>query len=266
MLTNIGLVEFAKKARDRKDGYVYGTFGQILTKNLLDDKLEQYPAQVGKYLDFIKSHYMSKRVHDCVGLIKAYMWTDKNGNINYNASQDVSANGMYNVARVKGTIYTMPDTPGLCVRYDHHIGVYIGNGKVVEARGTTSGVVETNLDGRGWTHWCECPYILYINENENKMKKGAKGENVRLLQKILNILGKSLDEDGSFGGLTEKAVKEFQESNSIDPIGIIDAATSMALASRLLNKIADYQNEVNKLNTQLSKIKLAYVDFGEFLK
>ena len=56
---------------------------------------------------------------------------------------------------------TIPDTPGLAVWKPGHIGVYIGNGEVIEAMGTKYGVVKTQLQGRGWTHWLEIPYIAY---------------------------------------------------------------------------------------------------------
>ena len=74
---------------------------------------------------------------------------------------DVGANEMYYSATRKGEIATMPDTPGLAVWKSGHIGVYIGNGEVVEAMGTKYGVVKTQLEGRGWTHWLEVPYINY---------------------------------------------------------------------------------------------------------
>ena len=62
----------------------------------------------------------------------------------------------------------MPEKPGVLV-FIHsaktgrmeHVGVYIGGGQVIEARGHAYGVVQTALRGRGWTHWGVCPYILY---------------------------------------------------------------------------------------------------------
>ena len=47
----------------------------------------------------------------------------------------------------------MPDVPGVLVFMPGHVGIYIGNGKVIEARGHAYGVVETNLVGRGWKEW-----------------------------------------------------------------------------------------------------------------
>jgi cell wall-associated NlpC family hydrolase len=45
---------------------------------------------------------------------------------------------------------------------DGHIGVYIGNGEVIEAQGTAYGVVKTKLEGRGWTKWLKIPNIKYV--------------------------------------------------------------------------------------------------------
>lgn len=58
-----------------------------------------------------------------------------------------------------------------------------------------------------------CPYP----EPTKAFKKGAKGTNVRWLQWHLNWEGYDLDIDGSFGPLTDKAVRDFQArfNNSI---------------------------------------------------
>ena len=78
-----------------------------------------------------------------------------------NGMPDVGADGMYKNAEVKGSMDSMPDTPGLAVWCSGHIGVYIGNGEVIEAMGTSYGVVKTKLDERSWTAWLEIPYIQY---------------------------------------------------------------------------------------------------------
>ena len=42
------------------------------------------------------------------------------------------------------------------------IGAFtFGGGYVIEAMNTQCGVVKTQLEGRGWTHWLEIPYINY---------------------------------------------------------------------------------------------------------
>ena len=49
-----------------------------------------------------------------------------------------------------------------------YIGIYIGNGEVIEAMNTTRGVNRTKLAGRSWTHWLQIPYISYVEENEDE--------------------------------------------------------------------------------------------------
>lgn len=65
------------------------------------------------------------------------------------------------------------------------------------------------------------------------LKKGCKGEDVTALQGILIALGYELGEaDGSFGGKTENAVKEFQEENDLDVDGSVGKNTWNALLNR----------------------------------
>lgn len=158
------LAAYANHAWESGWGYVWGTYGQVLTESMLDYKLQQYPDGVGKYEDFIRANWLDGRTTDCVGLIKGYGWLDPTSlTIKYgtNGMPDITANTMYHNASVSGPISTIPDTPGLAVWMDGHIGVYIGGGEVIEASGTKKGVVKTQLAGRGWTHWLEVPYISY---------------------------------------------------------------------------------------------------------
>lgn len=67
----------------------------------------------------------------------------------------------------KGAIDTIPEIPGLAVWHEGHIGIYIGNGEVVQAANTNAGVIRTPIDQGGWTHWLKIPYIQYIEESED---------------------------------------------------------------------------------------------------
>lgn len=158
------LVAYAVHAWESGWGYVWGTYGNVLTESLLTYKVKQYPNGVGIHETFIRNHWLGGRTTDCVGLIKGYGWLDPDSmTIEYatNGMPDINANQMYHSATVSGTIDTMPDTPGLAVWFNGHIGVYIGNGQVIEATSTKKGVVKTDLDDRGWTHWLEIEYINY---------------------------------------------------------------------------------------------------------
>lgn len=168
--TNYGLVDHAKRALTEKWGYVWGTFGQVLTGALLATKAKQYPDGVGLYSVFIEKNWLNKRTVDCVGLIKSYLWTDEDNTIKYNMATDITADMMYSRATKKGVISSMPDVPGICVWKKGHIGIYIGGGQVIEAHGTKYGVILTPLTGQGatpWTHWLECPYIKYVTPQED---------------------------------------------------------------------------------------------------
>ena len=136
----------------------------MLTPELFQYKLTQYPEGVGQYTDFIRSNWLGKHTADCVGLIKGYGWLNADTmEIEYgsNGMPDIGANQMYYSATRKGTIDTIPEVSGLAVWKSGHIGVYIGGGQVIEAMGTKYGVVKTQLQGCGWTHWLEIPYINY---------------------------------------------------------------------------------------------------------
>lgn len=158
------LVAYAIHAWESGWGYVWGTYGNVLTDSLFDYKLEQYPDGVGNYENFIEATWLGGRTTDCVGLIKGYGWLDPDTlTIGYatNGMPDYGANQMYRSASVSGTIDTIPEIPGLAVWCDGHIGVYIGDGEVIEAMGTKYGVVKTKLADRNWTHWLEIEYISY---------------------------------------------------------------------------------------------------------
>ena len=158
------LVAYVVNAYNSGWGYVWGSYGQVLTPDAFASKLAQYPDGVGNYADFIQANWLGRRTADCVGLIKGYGWFDpESQTFRYgsNGMPDTGANQMYYAATESGPISTIPEIPGLAVWHDGHIGVYIGGGQVIEAMGTKYGVVKTQLAGRGWTNWLKIPYINY---------------------------------------------------------------------------------------------------------
>lgn len=166
---NLDLVQWAMEAQKAGWGYVYGTYGNVFDRAMFDFKLEQYPDEVGGHEDFIRQNWLGRRTADCVGLIKGYGWLDpetKEVNYGTNGMPDIGADTMYENATEKGTIDTIPEIPGVAVWHEGHIGIYIGNGKVVQAANTTAGVILTNLSDTAWTHWLKIPYISYVEEQE----------------------------------------------------------------------------------------------------
>lgn len=169
---NLDLVRWAQDAADNGWGYVYGTYGTVLDEELLASKITQYPNEVGSDETFIRQNWLEKRTADCVGLIKGYGWYDAENQqtvIDTEKMPDISADTMYENASEKGTIDTIPEIPGLAVWHEGHIGIYIGNGEVVQAANTTAGVIRNKLEDTAWTHWLKVPYIEY-RENTEKNK------------------------------------------------------------------------------------------------
>lgn len=240
MKTGQGLVEYAIAQLGRP--YWWGTFGQTANAALYAQKKAQYPAYYTA-ADFPNQY--GQKVHDCVGLIKGYLWCDgPDGTPKYNAAQDVAVEGLYRKCSRKGSIGTIPETPGVCVFMANmgHVGVYIGGGEVVEAMGHAYGVVKTRLAGRGWAYWGMPEWIEYEDSgavvppsaaeggsspqggangqsgtpapttgtefslNFRILREGCVGEDVRALQLMLKARGYSC---GNYGPNKDGADGEF---------------------------------------------------------
>ena len=254
MKTGQGLVEYAIAQLGRP--YWWGCFGQRADGALYAQKKKQYP---GYYTaaDF-QSQY-GQKVHDCVGLIKGYLWCDSaDGEPKYCGAQDVAVEGLYRKCSRKGSITTLPDTPGVCVFMANmgHVGVYIGNGEVVEAMGHAYGVVKTKLAGRGWAYWGMPEWIEYGAEKPSQsdaptaipreedftlgfriLREGCVGDDVRALQLMLKARGYQCGNygangdgaDGDFGASTKTKLISYQRVNGLEPDGEAGPDTMSAL-------------------------------------
>lgn len=228
-------VDWLKTQAALKRPYWYGTFGNACTAELLQRKAAQYPSHYGanrmaRYRQDIAAKQISA---DCVGgAIKWAVWSElgtKPPAYRSGGCPDASADGMFRHCRDTGmdwgAIGSMPDMPGVAVRSAGHVGVYVGEGKVVEWRGFRYGCVTTALRSRPWTHWYKLPWVEYPAAAEPEpnallgsrlLKRGAKGADVRQLQLTLNELGFAAGNgDGIFGEETEAAVRRMQEASGI---------------------------------------------------
>ena len=92
------LVQYAIHAYEEHWGYVWGTFGHVLTESLFEAKLAQYPDALAGNADFIRQTWVGGRTTDCVGLIKGYGWLDAETEeivYNTNGMPDITANEMF---------------------------------------------------------------------------------------------------------------------------------------------------------------------------
>lgn len=263
--TATGLVKWAENAYANSWVYWYGTCCYACTEALLKSKTRQYPTHYkdSRQATYKKHITAGKTCTDCVGLIKGYYW-EQDGAIVYERDglPDKSASGMYRAAKVKGKIADgMPEVPGLLVwtKTQSHVGVYVGSGYVIEARGFSYGVQCNKLTDRGFTHWGYCPYIEYgaetasgapaekaeqepaqsagaaqAGQNGGKsgvyemktLREGDKGTQVRVLQWRLTDLGYACGKiDNVFGPKTKKAVQEYQRANGLEADGIAGPKT-----------------------------------------
>ncbi|MCI8644283.1 MAG: hypothetical protein HFG79_12570 [Lachnospiraceae bacterium] len=194
--------------------YVMGTNGRVLTKAVLNDLTRRNPGKwfTASRLQAVRS-WVGKRTTDCHGLIEWFMAELAGGKWTY----DVTADGAFNSATVKGSIGSIPELPGICVRYKGHVGVYIGGGYVVEARGFDYGVCISALKKCPWTHWYKHPKIRYagtalLAPSPAKVGKTTDRYSIVWLQLALNrqiregyITGTVLTVDGVYGKKTAVA-------------------------------------------------------------
>jgi len=118
------------------------------------------------------------------------------------------------------------------VKYMHHVGYYVGGGKVIEAKGRLYGVVESEYNTNNWSHagrpkfWGEGPKpgkIVISRELYYKTdgKTLMHGDDVKALQIRLNELKYNCgSNDGIFGKNTDIAVRNYQSDNKLTVDGI----------------------------------------------
>lgn len=154
-LTNIGLVEFVKTKLGTK--YVYGAKGKVLTKDQFDYFKKTYP----QYTPLSDKNKIGTVCVDCSGLISWYTGILKSSTAFASESKLQPIN----------TISLAPI--GAAVWRQGHIGVYIGNGEIIEARGSQFGTVRTKVGQRDFTHWFLLKDIEYVEGEQEVVEKGT---------------------------------------------------------------------------------------------
>lgn len=260
------LIESVRYALQNLFGYIWGKCGVLWTaaaQKALEKKYASDPEEYSEYKMGAQhgSRWIGHKVVDCANLVR---WAMKQHGVdsvhsgsNLIFSCDLSASGQLEAGqRTDGK----PLLPGSLVftgtKGNHpHVGVYVGDGNIIEAYGTKEGVVETSImaklkaGGWRWTWWGELKTVDYSAENApvspsapagdesqrpyfQPVKKGQKGAAVRDIQAALIAAGYKLPKygiDGDFGNETLKAVQEFQQDHGLPVTGIVDGDTWAAL-------------------------------------
>lgn len=231
------LIQKFQQAYNEKWGYIWGARGQVWTAKKQAEATREMTVRYG-------AKWIGRRVADCSGL---FYWAFKElGGSIYHGS-----NTIWNKhCAVKGKLINGRRDDGRELRlgtavfmYNKtknnrgHIGLYIGGGKVIEAKGTKSGVVISGVTA--WHEWGELKDVLYDGDVEQmegvnnrvaaSLIRGDSGADVERVQRLLLEKGYRLKPtrgdrvngiDGKFGADTERIIKEFQKDNGLAQTGI----------------------------------------------
>lgn len=261
MLEILNFVEFLGKSADAKDGYIMCAIGQD-PKKLSNWYFDQYAGNEKQYTKALYWKKNAAHVYDCQGLADCFVGVNVRARNNYADWCNIKG---------KGAIPNKYKVPGAAVfihngSYISHVGYlekpvkagdWTGDWWVVEARGVMYGVVRTKLSARNWNRWglmdkkfdygkafakingkdvAEDKADDYGTLGERLLKKGCKGEDVKMLQTLLMELGYKLEKygaDGDFGSETEKYLKQFQSAAGIEVDGKYGEETHEALMDAL---------------------------------
>lgn len=145
-------------------GYIYGTAGKVWTQ-VDQEKMDQTEDSKRAASRQYGSQWIGNRVTDCSGLL---VWALKQiGEKIVHHARYQYTDWCTKKGKLTGGVRDdgLPLLPGMAVFLQapeakiHHVGVYIGNGTVVEAKGAKYGVVTSKPDH--WDHWGELNMIDY---------------------------------------------------------------------------------------------------------
>lgn len=241
-----------------KAGYIWGKMNEVWTSVKQEALKKKYNSDPAKYSDLklgaqLGKKWIGHRVWDCSGLTK-YCGLQLGLSYAHGSNSSWRNDTVHKGKKEKTTklpvgawVYTGSSSS------DHpHIGIVVDSEWVVEAQGTRNGVVKTKISDKKWTYWGLGKGITFdfipgltVGETGKQesagggsssstikyptLRRGAKGDLVVQLQRILSKDGSSLVIDGIFGSGTQSAVRAFQKRHGLEVDGIVGPKTWNAL-------------------------------------
>ena len=247
---------YIQQPLDEKWGYIWGNGGVMWTKARQNQVIANYESDPVKYKNYKQAaaygaKWIGHYVIDCSGM--PYRAFKKFGVDIPHGSNSIWSRYLSKKGKItKEIISTLQRGVAIFTGTDTdkpHIGTYDGNGYVIEAQGTTAGVVKTSITNSKWKYYGYYKDLDYSEEASSEpvfvkpietiiefptLKRGDKGEYVTLLQtKLLNLkypLPK-FGADGDFGKETESAVRQFQMDRGLTADGVVGSKTWKELDS-----------------------------------
>jgi len=240
------LISKFQYAIDNDWGYIWGTAGIKWTEARqrdLEKTTDDNRAMSRKYGSKWIGHYVA----DCSGM---FVWAFaqfglKMSHISSNifTSYCTSNKGKLTTALKRTILPGSAVFTGETAGKHPHVGLYIGNNEVIEAKGTINGVVKSNLTDKKWTFYGELKDVEYDGVEPSPqpepspgwrptIRRGNKGADVIECQTMLTRLGYDIGKtgiDGDFGRATEAAVKSFQKDHKLVVDGVVGIMTWTAL-------------------------------------
>lgn len=156
MVSAAKFVETVKTAYIEKWGYIYATAGVDWTKTKQNNLKAKYESDPNKYSDYklsaeLGDKWIGHKVSDCSGLPK---WAlIQNGSNCPHGSNSIWRNSLSEKGPIDKNTEIAPGELVFKLRNGtdyHHVGVYIGDGYVIEAQGTRTGVIRSKLSTWGY--------------------------------------------------------------------------------------------------------------------
>ncbi|MCQ2270983.1 MAG: LysM peptidoglycan-binding domain-containing protein [Bacteroidales bacterium] len=259
-ITNIELVDYAKGQIGRP--YWFGTFGQKASTSLLTSKRKQYPSYYTAD-DFAAQAKAGKKVHDCGGLIKGALMTpnaDPNAIAKYNSKYDVDSDTMLKQCPESGSIGSIPEIAGVLVFKKGHVGVYEGNGKVIEAKGHKWGVIRSNIKDTPWTHWGKHKDVEYIKQG-TPIIQAEPVQNDVPTEKVTNYTVKAGDTLSGICGRFGVNMNDVVRLNNISNPNIIRIGQVIKIAG----EAKEPTNKVSKMTVTASALNVRSTPNGTII-
>lgn len=151
--TRDGLIEHCKSKLGTP--YVFGAKGEVLTKTGLDQLARENPGTYTSAYKAKAAKFVGQHCTDCSGLISWYTGRIR-GSWDYKESADKSVS----INRLDETMI------GWALWKPGHIGVYIGDGWCIEAKGINYGTIRSKVSATAWQKVLKLCDIDYSAEEQ----------------------------------------------------------------------------------------------------